>query len=255
VAKEGFQAVAAPPEESKDSTTFKVNAGGFLSAGNSRTLAFTAAADYLLRRGPSQFNVLAAVNYGRSSPGAGQPSKDTVKNYQARARYDYFFVGPLAGFLSVSARKDKFMGLDLRLNIDPGVAYYFIDEKDHRFWAELGYDLQYDQRQDAYVALTLADDTLPDVKDSETSHSARLFAGYVNQLLAAVKFNAGIEYLQDVKDTERARLNIDLGLTSQLSTTFSVATTLGIKYDNAPLPGVEKTDVLSALNLVYTFSQ
>ena len=55
VAQEGFQAVVTPVEEDKDSSTLKLSAGGFLSQGNSRTLAFTSAADYLLRRSSSQF--------------------------------------------------------------------------------------------------------------------------------------------------------------------------------------------------------
>jgi hypothetical protein len=33
-----------------------------------------------------------------------------------------------------------------------------------------------------------------------------------------------------------------------------VATTVSVKYDNNPLPGVEKTDLIMALNLVYTMN-
>src|SRR5687767_7681347 len=106
VAKEGFQPVAAAPaEDSKDSTTFKLTAGGFLSTGNSRTIALTGVADYFLRRGSSQFSALAAANYGRSAPDADSPSDVTVQNYQARVRYDYFFSGALAGFGAASARR------------------------------------------------------------------------------------------------------------------------------------------------------
>src|SRR6185295_7524907 len=116
VSKEGFQAPAAAPDDtSKDSTTFKLTAGGFLSAGNSRTIAATTAADFFMRRGTSAFSALAAFNYGRSAPGPDLPSETTVQNYQASARYDYFFSGGLAGFGSVSTRRDRFQGLDLRL--------------------------------------------------------------------------------------------------------------------------------------------
>jgi putative salt-induced outer membrane protein len=255
VAQGGFQAVAAPPAEDKDSTSFKVTAGGFVSQGNSRTIAATAAADYFLRRGPSQFTLMLAFNYGRSAPAADEPSATTVENYQARVRYDYFFSGALAGFLSTSARKDRFQGLDLRLNIDPGLAYYFIDEKGHRLWAELGYDLQYDARTDEAVAAAALDMDPENDDDSEVRHNVRLFAGYDNQLSETLKFNAGLEYLQNVEASKNMRLNADTGLTSQINTNFSVAFTLSLKFDNNPVPGVEKTDVISALNLVYTMSQ
>lgn len=245
-----------PAADSKDSSTLKLTAGGLLSAGNSRNLALTGAADYFVRRGQSQFSALAAVNYGRSAPGVDLPTEVTVENYQGSVRYDYFFVGGLAGFGSVSARRDRFQQLDLRLNFDPGLAYYFIDEKEQRFWGELGYDLQYDvRRQEAVDASLLDADAGNDLGRTELRHNVRLFAGYVNQVGTAVKFNAGAEYLQNVTEAKNSRVNLDLGLTSQINGSFSIATTFSMKFDNNPVPGVKKTDLVTALSLVYTLQQ
>jgi putative salt-induced outer membrane protein len=256
VAKEGFQAVAQRAEDSKDTSTVKLTLGGFVSQGNSRTLALTGAADYFLRRNVSAFSATAAVNYGRSAPGADEPYATTVENYQGRVRYDYFFATSVAGFMSVSARRDRFQGLDLRLNIDPGFAYYFIDEKGHRFWAELGYDLQYDLRDQDFIddAVTAALPEVLVIDKTEVRHNVRAFVGYDNQLTDTLKFGAGLEYLQNVTSAENARLNFDASLTAQLNQDFSVATTVSVKYDNNPLPGVEKTDIITALNLVYTMN-
>jgi putative salt-induced outer membrane protein len=254
VAKEGFQSIGQKlAEEDKDTSTLKLSAGGFLSQGNSRTLAFTASADYLLRRSQSQFSAVAAVNYG----GSGKPYETTVENYQGRVRYDYFFATSVAGLISVSGRRDRFQGLDLRLNIDPGLAYYFVDEKNHRFWAELGYDLQHDVRNDGAIADAEVDAMPPGsiaVGKTETRHNVRAFVGYDNQLSDAVKFGSGLEYLQNVTEAENARLNLDAALTAQLNQDFSIATTFSLKYDNNPLPGVEKTDTILAVNLVYTMN-
>jgi putative salt-induced outer membrane protein len=252
VAKEGFQTVAQPvAEENKDASTLKVSAGGFLSQGNSRTLAFTAAADYLLRRSDSQFSAVAAFNYGRSATGPDLPYDTTVENYQGRVRYDYFFAKSMAAFASVSARRDRFQGLDLRLNLDPGLAYYFIDDKSHRFWAELGYDFQYDVRNEDVLDAATPPGSL---EKTEKRHNVRAFIGYDNQLSDAVKFGTGLEYLQNVTASENARLNYDAALTTQLNQDFSIATTFALKFDNNPLPGVEKTDMILALNLVYTMN-
>ena len=60
--------------------------------------------------------------------------------------------------------------------------------------------------------------------------------------------------VQEREEVENARLNADAALTAQLNTDFSVATTVSVKYDNNPLPGVEETDLISALNLVYTMN-
>lgn len=257
VAKEGFQGVAQKAEENKDASTLKLSAGGFLSQGNSRTLAFTSAADYLLRRSDSQFTAIAAVNYGRSAAGPGAPYETSVENYQARLRYDYFFATHVAGFFSVSGRRDRFQGLDLRLNLDPGLAYYFIDEKGHRLWAELGYDLQHDIRNQDFIddaeGAAMPPGTVQ-LDKSETRHNVRAFIGYDNQLSDAVKFGTGLEYLQNVTKATNARLNYDAALTTQLNQDFSIASTFALKYDNNPLPGVEKTDMIVALNLVYTMN-
>ena len=256
VAQEGFQPVALAPAEDNDITSLKISAGGFVSRGNARTIAATAALDYLMRRDRNQFSVLAAANYGRAAADADSPSVPTVENYQGRVRYDYFLAGGLAAFASVSARRDRFQGLDLRLNIDPGAAYYFIDDKAHRFWGELGYDLQYDVRRQEYIdAAALEDPTAEPIEDTEVRHNVRLFVGYDNQVTDAVKFNGGLEYLQNLKESETLRVNLDLGLTSQLSTTFSVATTVAVRFENDPLPGVEETDVITALNLVYSITE
>ena len=64
-------------------------------------------------------------------------------------------------------------------------------------------------------------------------------------------FDTGLEYLQAFKDTENYRINWDLGITSRIGGNFSVATTLNLRYDHNPLPGVKTTDVTSALSLVY----
>ena len=253
VATEGFQAVVAKAaEESKDMSSLKVTLGGFLSQGNARAVAVTAAADYALRRSASQLTAAAAINYGRSAPEVGEPYETTVENYQGRLRYDYFFAPNIAGFVAVSGRKDPFQGLDLRLNFGPGLAYYFIDEKDQRFWVELGYDFQLDLRDQDYIDEQALEDPMVTIAENEKRHNVRAFIGYDNQVTEAVKFSTGLEYLQNVTESENARINFDAALSVQLNHAFAVATTLSLRYDNNPLPGVEKTDLITALNLVYT---
>jgi putative salt-induced outer membrane protein len=254
VAVEGFQAAPehAKEEENKDSSHLKLTAGGFLAQGNARTLAFTGSADYSVRRSASQFSVLAAVNFGRSAPAADAPIETTVENYQARFRYDYFFAPSIAGFFAASGRRDRFQGLDLRLNVGPGLAYYFIDDKAQGLWAELGYDFQYDLRQQDFIDLAALEAPPQIIADTEKRHNVRGFVGYDNQVSDAMKFSTGLEYLQNVEAAENARLNFDAALAVQLNQAFAVAVTVSLKYDNNPLPGVEETDLITALNLVYT---
>ncbi|MEO8905369.1 MAG: DUF481 domain-containing protein, partial [Polyangiaceae bacterium] len=135
--------------------------------------------------------------------------------------------------------------------LDPGLAYYFIQDPKHQLWGEAGYDLQYDIRRNA--AITAAFLATGDVLDkTKVRHSARLFAGYKNNLNENVQFNTGVEYLQGLPDTQYWRFNWDIGLSAAIATRFALATTFSLRYDNAPLAGIKSTDTLTALNLVYT---
>ena len=250
VATAGFEAPVEAEGEDKDTSEANISAGALVTTGNARSTAATAAAKYRLRRGPNQFSALAAANYARAAADPDSDTETTVENFQGKVRYDRFVAEGVALFLAISGRRDRFQGLDLRLNVDPGVAYYFIDEKSQQLWVEGGYDLQYDVRRDEN--LTAAAAAGENLDKTETRHNARLFAGYDNNISEDVTFNTGLEYLQDVQDTDNARLNWDVGLSSSIGKGFSLATTFSLKYDNNPLPGVEKTDTITAVSLVYT---
>jgi putative salt-induced outer membrane protein len=155
----------------------------------------------------------------------------------------------VAAFIALSGLRDRFQGLDLRLNLDPGLALYFVEVPKHRFWLEAGYDFQYDLRRRSAIREARAENIFLD--RAETRHSLRGFLGYENNLSESVTFDTGFEYLQALAETENSRINWDVGLTSRIQGNFSVAVTFNLRYDNNPLPGVEKTDYTSALSLVY----
>ncbi|MGC4093308.1 MAG: DUF481 domain-containing protein [Polyangiaceae bacterium] len=236
------------PAEAKDTTEAKIVAGGLLATGNSRSLAATALGSVRTRRGANEASAAVAVNYGRAAK-PGEDMETTVENYQGKLRYDRFVTDNLAAFLSLSGRKDRFQGLTLRLNLDPGVAYYFIDDPKQQLWGEAGYDLQFDVRRNDAINAAAATGVVLDKAD--TRHSARLFAGYRNNVNEHVTFNTGLEYLQGLPDTEYWRLNWDVGLTAALGSRFSLATTFALRFDNHPLPNVKELDTLSSVNLVY----
>jgi putative salt-induced outer membrane protein len=250
VVKSGFEGAARAAEEEKDAATAELSAGGLIASGNARQLALTGAGKARLRRGRSQLSGAAAVNYAESAADRDAPLEATVENLQARVRYDYFFAEHWAAFLGLSARRDRFQGLDLRLNVDPGVAYYLIDEEKRQLWFELGYDLQYDVRRDENVEAARA--AGEPIEKTEVRHSGRLFAGYDNQLNERVSFSTGLEYLQSVEELEIWRLNWDGSIKSHLAGSFSSAVVVSLKYDNNPLRDVEELDLVTSFNLVYS---
>jgi len=249
VANEGFEEVAAP-QEVDDATELKVSAGGLFATGNSRSVAVTGTAKLRLRRAANQFSADIAANYAESAADLESEREATVENYQARVRYDRFLSERWALFAAESFRRDRFQGLGLRMNFDPGVAHYLIVEPKHRLWAEAGYDMQYDIRLEQALA-TAAEAGVP-VEKTEVRHAARLFAGYDNQLNSHVTFYTGLEYLQAFSETKNWRFNWEAALTSALSDSFSLSTTFNLRYDNNPLPLVKELDTVTAVSLVYT---
>ena len=249
VAKGGFEAPVEASQEQKDATEVVVSAGGLAASGNSRSMALTSAARFRSRKANNQLTAGAAVNFARAAVDEQDGMVTTVENYQARSRYDRFLGKGLAAFLAASARRDRFQGLDLRLNVDPGLAYYFLDSDDTRLWTELGYDLQYDVRNNDAIEAGASEGI--DISDTQVRHSSRLFVGYDTKLNGTVRLGTELEYLQGIPETRYWRLNWDAGVTSTLTDRFSISTTVGVKYDNLPLPGVETTDVTTAISLTY----
>lgn len=248
VATSGFEKKEAPVDE-KDTTAMQLSAGALSSSGNAKTLSLTAAGRFKARRQDNQLSLNLAGNYAESSPSPDQDRRTTMKNVQGKTRYDRFLGEGFAVFMSVSARNDRFQGLVLRTNFDPGLSYYFVDKNKQQLWTELGYDYQWDLRR--YDAIAKAAETNIVLNKSESRHSGRLFLGYEGSINEIVGITTGLEYLQSVEESKFWRLNWDLGLTSALSSKFSLSMSFNLRYDNSPLPGIKNTDTITAANLVY----
>lgn len=243
------EALPEGEEESTDATELSLSAGGLLSTGNARAVAGTGAINFRLRRDRHQFTSVFAGNYGT----AALPDEDyekNVANLQGRIRYDVFFAERWSAFLMFTGRNDYFQGLDLRINIDPGVAFHILTKKTHRLWIEAGYDFQHAIRN--RDAITEAEGMGDLLEKTNTVHAARLFVGYSNHLSEKVSFDTGLEYLQSVTDGKTFRFNWDNALTAQLVKNLAISGTFTLRYENNPVVP-KKLDTITAVNFVYRF--
>lgn len=261
----GFATVAERTEEAEttDALEWDLSFGTLLSTGNARMLALNGSTNFLLRRGRHQLTVVGLGNYGRAAPAdaaTGTEPTTTLGNVQGRIRYDVFLAKHWSLFAMATARHDPFQYLDLRLNIDPGVAWYVLATPNERLTVEAGYDFQFDMRSDDAVVRDAAGEPVLDDSGStiplasrRNTHAIRLAGGYVNKLNEAVTFRTGLEYLQSVQDALRWRINWDTGLTTTLYRSLALAATFTLRVDNDPLPGVRSVDTVTAVSLVYRF--
>jgi len=253
---------AERPEDMGDTTEFNLSFGSLISTGNARQIAVTGATTFLLRRSRHQFSAEAAGNYGQAASTIDADLEPTVSNIQGRLRYDIFLSRRWALFTMATARHDPFQGLDLRLNVDPGAAFYILPGAKERLWTEAGYDLQFDLRtpsatlardENGNLLYDASGNTIQVADDTRITHAVRLFAGYFNKINDAVTFATGLEYLQSVQVARRWRLNWNVALSTLLAKKLALAVTFTTRIDNDPLPRVRKVDTITALNLVYRF--
>jgi len=285
-----FAAAVTEAQHAEDATELDVSAGGLLSTGNAFAAAATVQGRFRLRRGIHQVGAQVAGNYGfadvesqitryvfiEDALGGNRADEridtelsreNTVSNLQGMARYDVFFARRWSAFLMSTVRRDRFQGLDMRLNIDPGVALHVLTRAKHRLWVEAGYDFQYDVRREEAVfedqlvdpIVDADDDGFADTErvrvaeDTQVNHAVRLFGGYANALSDRVTFDTNIEYLQSVLVARRFRVNWLSGLTIQLADRLGLAFTFTLRYENEPLPDVEKLDTITAVLLTVRF--
>lgn len=239
----------------EDVTTLNASFGGSMNTGNTEAWQLNTGSAFSVIRDRHGFALNMDFSYGRANAAEpeGTPANeelvDTVRNLKTKARYDFFFTPLDAVFLAGAYRWDTFAGLDARLQGQLGYMRNLFKETDHRFWAELGYDITYDNYDpdplvDAATMMLLPGD--------EVVHSARGFLGYDNKLSATLTFLTGIEALLNVEETSDVRLSWDNALRSAISGSFQLEAKFSLQLDTEPVPGTKKVDTLTTLNLIYT---
>lgn len=254
-----FAAAAAALEaESTDATELELATGGVLSSGNAFAAAVTGQGRFRVRRDIHQGAVQVAGNYGRADVPLldengveiGKERDTTVSNLQGQARYDVFFARRWSAFGMATLRRDRFQGLDLRLNLDPGIAFHVLAEARHRLSIEAGYDFQYDVRREEAIVddagMRIAEKTL-------VNHAARVFVGYNNSVSDRITLDTGLEYLQSFLVARRFRVNWVSALGIQLAGRVGLAVTFTLRYEHQPLPEVHPLDTITAVLFTVRF--
>jgi hypothetical protein len=274
----------APPDT--DSTNAAVSAGGQFASGNSKLFAATGLGKFDMRRGDNAFGAQLLGNYAEGAVAPSTTLKSTTENLQGKLRYDRYFTSAFGAFLQLTGTHDAFQAITFRLNVDPGVKLFFVDEPTTKFWGELGYDFEFDQNyvdgnnieQAGSGGPALDANNLPYVIVSQnTIHSTRLFAGFKHGFNDKVNLSLGLEYLQGLAGTGTgtpnvppgytasqvdivpvsvtgSRLNGDALLAAQVGGGFAIGVGLSAKFNSAPLAGKQDLDTTGTLSLIYSFS-
>ncbi|MFT3926787.1 MAG: DUF481 domain-containing protein [Myxococcales bacterium] len=283
--KQHTESAAAEPPPAQNQTVFNITGGAALNTGNTRAYTVTLGGHLGVIQGKNllSLDALGLINASKAALGGGQFADHYVKtaaNVVGRARYDRFLSHNDALFLALVPRRDVLAGLDLRLQMQGGYSRnLYAPSALHRFWAEAGYDLTYDNfapittnKEQTFAgpgSYTDADGVVTQVNkgtsvilrtpttstpDSEYVHSARVFLGYSNSLNAIAQINLGAETLFDVTYGKNVRVNTLADITTSVSSHFKMGFVSRMFFDNVPVDKTyKKADFVSTLNVIYTY--
>ncbi len=245
------ETVAERPDE--DLLEWNLLAGGVFNSGNTRSWSLNAGTHFGFVRGRHGLTLDWVLSYGRAAlrdedTGEFGDTTDVARNSNARIRYDFFLTDNDAIFAAVAHRWDTFAGLDTRLQAQIGYLRNFINEDNHRFWTEAGFDFTYDN----FDPEDLVDADGNELRTDEV-YSARLFLGYKNQLNEHVLFLTSLEGLLDLEHpADNLRLNYDAALQVTVVDSLQLGITFKLLYDQDPVQGRENVDTITTLNLIYS---
>jgi hypothetical protein len=235
--------------------TANISAGATLNGGNTKSFGATLGGRFQLIMRPHQLMIEALGTYTSARAADDNSVHPTAMNAIGRARYDIYLSENNALFAAIGPRFDQFAGLDLRLQSQLGYLRNLYKPADnHRLWLEMGYDGTYDNfslfRPHGAPPV---DPMAPTPPADDFIHSARVFTGYTNLLTPLATLNLGVELLYDLEHPDNVRVNSSAEITSSLSEHFKLSVLTRILFDNVEVQGKEKTDYITAAQLVYTF--
>ena len=206
----------------------KGEVGASFASGNSENESANAALEMKHTRDKWTNTLGLAGNYG--SDGA----VTTAERWEVRAQSDYAFADRAYWFGAGRYEDDRFSTFEYQASVSTGLGYKFIDTERTKFWAQAGPGYRFAERRET--------------GESEDGVILRGDVGFEHQLTDTTKIvdrflvesGSGNTYLQN-----------DLGL--EVTITGSLGLRLGyqVRHNTDVLPGVEKTDTLATVGLLY----
>jgi putative salt-induced outer membrane protein len=202
--------------------------GASLASGNSENEAANATLEVKNTRDKWTHTFGLAGNYGSDG------SLTTAERWEARAQSDYAFTDRAYWFGAGRYEDDRFSTFEYQASLSTGLGYKFIDTERTRFWAQAGPGYRFAE--------------LRETGESEDGMILRGDVGFEHQLTETTKIvdrflvesGSGNTYLQN-----------DLGLEVTITGSLGLRVGYQVRHNTDVLPGVEKTDTLTTVGLLY----
>ncbi len=221
--------VVQPPKNPWESS---VSAGLTLTRGNSSTLLVTGGIQTHKKTPTDEIGLGADGGYGVNN------SVRDVDTLHAYSQYNHLFSERVYGYLRAEALHDGVADLQYRINVGPGVGYYFLNETNTTLAGEFG--------------STFVNQRLGNADDNyATLRLAERFEHKFNNYGARVWESA--EILPQVNQFNNYIMNAEIGIESAISKSISLRTFVVDNFNNEPAAGRQKNDVKLVSGISYKF--
>jgi putative salt-induced outer membrane protein len=210
-----------------------VHVGLTATDGNSRTSSTNVSIEAQKKETAYLFRTGASTTYGRTE------GETTTDKSSVVAQYNRFLTERLTGYLNVGADRDRIADLLWRLQIGPGIGYFFVKRTEASLVGDLGvtyFREKYENTtSDAYYALRVAE--RGEWKVSETA-----------------KIWEMVEYLPAFNDfTERYILKGEAGVDAAVTAMTNLRLLVQDTYNSAPAAGRKRNDVTYIMAFGFKF--
>lgn len=164
---------------------------------------------------------------------------ETARYLMVGPRYEKQVSSRFGFFIGETLEKDKFANIDSRWLTDLGGKYRFIEDDKTIFFSELGYRYMHEDRLDNSTAF---------------SNYGRVYTEWEQKWNESFSTKYWAEYMPNFTEHTDWLFNTEFSLTAMLNSVFSLKSSILLRYDHMPAPGVTyKEDTLFSTALVAKF--
>jgi putative salt-induced outer membrane protein len=208
-----------------------VAAGLTMTRGNSRTLLYTGDFKADKKTPENEFHLKLDGAYG------SQDSKADVNNYGGTAQWNHLFTEHFYTYLRTDALRDLMVDLDYRVNVGPGIGYYFIKNTNTSLAFEIGGAAQFQHLGNDY-------------DEFGTLRFAEKFEHKFND---HARLWQNVEMLPQVDQLDNSVINFEAGIETAITKTFGLKTYLDDTYQSQPATGRLRNDMKLVSGIYYKF--
>ena len=218
--------VCAPPAWAE--WTAKGDVGAALATGNSENQAASANLDVKYERDRWQHGAGFSGNYGSDG------DETTAQRWELRGQTQYALTERAYAFGAARYEDDRFSQYDYQASLAGGLGYKIIDTERTKFWVQGGPGFR-----------------RAEVRDTGETEDGMIFrgdVGFEHQLTDTTKV---VDKFLVETGSDNTYLQNDLGLEVTITGALGLRVGYQVRHNTDVLPGIEKTDTLTTIGLLY----